>query len=150
MGGKRERERERETERQRERERGREREREIERERSGEREGFLPFCDSAILPSPIVHRPSSLVTNEIMREILIPEVTREVNEGKAFANLRQIYHSMILAVWYKQKMKNSLLHQVYIDQNKTKGIDVKDPAVTDRIYDQYLDSFKQEIGRAHV
>ena len=33
---------------------------------------------------------------------------------------------MILAVWYKQALKDSLLGQVYVDQNKTKGVDVED------------------------
>ena len=39
------------------------------------------------------------LNTEVIRDILIPEIEREVNEGEIFANLRQIYHSMILAAW---------------------------------------------------
>jgi len=68
----------------------------------------------------------SRFTNEIIREIIIPEIEKEVNFGKNFANLRQIYNAMILAAWYKNNLKETLLGQVYVDQNKTKGIEVED------------------------
>ena len=60
----------------------------------------------------------------IIREIVIPELTREVNENKNFAQLRQVYNSLILATWYKKKIKDSILTQVYEDRNKTAGIDI--------------------------
>ena len=81
----------------------------------------------------------------IIREILIPEIEREVNEGKNFANLRQIFHSMILAVWYKKTLKDSLLGKIYVDQNKTKGVDVEDREIHQKIYDQYLAAFKKGV-----
>jgi len=81
------------------------------------------------------------VSLEIVREILIPEIEREVNEGKTFANLRQIFNSMILATWYKQNLKESLLSQVYVNQNKLKGVELDDPSVNQAIYDQYLSHF---------
>jgi len=83
------------------------------------------------------------VSSQVVREVLIPEIEKEVNEGKNFANLRQIYNSMILAVWYKQALKESLLGQVYADKNKVKGVDVQDKTVVDQIYNQYLDAFKK-------
>ncbi|MCA9407699.1 MAG: UTP--glucose-1-phosphate uridylyltransferase [Candidatus Omnitrophica bacterium] len=82
------------------------------------------------------------VTSKIVREILIPELEKEVNEGKNFAQLRQIFNSMILATWYKKSLKESLLGQVYVDQNKIKGVDTEDPSVKDQLYQQYLESFK--------
>jgi len=74
------------------------------------------------------------VSEQIIREIIIPEIEREVNEGEHFAPLRQIYHSLILAKWYKETIKNSLLSKVYVDQNKTAGIDVDDKTIKDQIY----------------
>jgi len=82
------------------------------------------------------------IESEIIREILIPEIEKEVNTGKTFANLRQIYNSVILATWYKQNLKESLLGQVYVDQNKTKGIDIEDKQINAKIYNQYLEAFK--------
>ena len=76
---------------------------------------------------------------------MIPEIEKEVNVGKNFAALRQVYNSMILAVWYKQALKESLLGKVYVDQNKVKGVDLDDPQVKQKIYDQYLASFKKGV-----
>ncbi|NTV30048.1 MAG: HAD hydrolase-like protein, partial [Candidatus Omnitrophica bacterium] len=47
---------------------------------------------------------------------------KEVNEGANFAQLRQVYHSLILATWYKRKIKASLLGQAYVDRNKVVGL----------------------------
>ncbi len=88
---------------------------------------------------------NSSLSSELIKEIIIPEIEREVNEGKNFANLRQIYNSMILAIWYKQNLKQSLLGQVYADKNKVKGVDVEDKQVKQKIYDQYVKAFNQGV-----
>ena len=59
---------------------------------------------------------------QIIKEIVIPELTKEVNENKNFAQLRQVYNSLILATWYKKKIKDSILAQVYADQKKVVGV----------------------------
>ncbi|MCP3683332.1 MAG: hypothetical protein GY861_11645 [bacterium] len=80
-----------------------------------------------------------------MREVILPAIEKEVNQGKHFANLRQIYNAMIFAAWFKQSLKQSLLGQVYVDQQKTVGVDTQDKQINDKIYDQYLDAFKQGV-----
>ncbi|MFA5261917.1 MAG: hypothetical protein WC450_11880, partial [Candidatus Omnitrophota bacterium] len=85
------------------------------------------------------------VSSEVVREMLIPEIEKEVNQGETFANLRQIYNSMILAVWYKQNLQGSLLGQVYVNQNKTKGVDIADKQDNQKIYDQYVEAFKKGV-----
>jgi len=82
------------------------------------------------------------LTTQIVRELIIPELEREVNEGENFATLRQIFNSMILATWYKAALKESFLGKVYVNQNKTKGVEVKDKKIKEKIYEQYLKSFK--------
>jgi hypothetical protein len=83
------------------------------------------------------------VSSQVVRELLIPEIEKEINTGKNFANLRQIYNSMILATWYKKALKESLLGQVYANQNKSLGVDVEDKAIKQKIYQQYIEAFKQ-------
>ena len=100
--------------------------------------------DSAIRTTDDIEIISG-VSSEVIREVLIPEIEREVNEGKTFANLRQIYHSMILASWYKDVLQGGALGKIYIDQNKTKGVDVKDKEINQKIYDQYLTAFKKGV-----
>ncbi|MBF0532139.1 MAG: hypothetical protein HQL23_03475 [Candidatus Omnitrophica bacterium] len=82
---------------------------------------------------------------QIYRAIIIPAIEKEVNAGQNFANLRQIFNSMILATWYKINLKETLLGKVYVDQAKTKGINLNDPTVKDKIYQQYLSAFKQGV-----
>ncbi|MDP8212083.1 MAG: IS630 transposase-related protein [Candidatus Zapsychrus exili] len=111
-------------------------------------------------------------SSSIIKEIIIPAIEREVNEGEHFASLRQIYHSLILAKWYKQKVKNSILSQIYIDKNKVEGIKSSDViarrqsenqadvaishyeiasqnalAMTkpEDIYNQYMDAYKKGV-----
>lgn len=82
-------------------------------------------------------------TTEIIKQILIPAIEHEVNTGRNFAQLRQIYNSMILATWYKRRLKESLLGQLYVDKNKTKGIDLQDKEAKYKIYNQYLEAFRK-------
>jgi len=85
------------------------------------------------------------VLKQVIREILIPEIEREVNEGKNFANLRQIFNSMILATWYKKNLKESLLGQVYANKNKIAGIDLEDKNIKEKIYNQYVQAFEKGV-----
>lgn len=83
--------------------------------------------------------------SQIVREIVIPELTKEVNESKNFSQLRQIYNSLILAYWYKRKVKDSLLEQVYLNKNKVYGVNIDDPKEKDNIYRRYLQAFKKGV-----
>ncbi len=110
-------------------------------------EDYLSLQKNSKLSAASVQGSEKAKTNtigsEVIRSILIPEIEKEINQGKNFANLRQIYNSMILAVWYKQTLRNSLLGKVYMDQNKIKGVDLKDKQAKEKIYQQYLQSFKK-------
>ncbi len=82
---------------------------------------------------------------KIIREILLPAIEQEVNEGTNFAPLRQIYHSLILATWYKQNLRESILGKLYIGKNKVGGVDIDDKQTKEKIYTQYLAAFKQGV-----
>lgn len=90
-------------------------------------------------------RAISRTSSEILRGLILPEIEQEVNEGANFANLRQIYNAMILAVWYKQALKESLLAKLYVNRNETFGINPQDPQSKARIYQQYLAAFKKGV-----
>jgi hypothetical protein len=77
----------------------------------------------------------------IVRDLVIPEIEKEINTGQNFSVLRQIYHSLILAKWYKQTVTNSLLSLEYVDQNKILGVDADDPDLKDRIYEKYIQAY---------
>ncbi|VAX36803.1 hypothetical protein MNBD_UNCLBAC01-1307 [hydrothermal vent metagenome] len=85
------------------------------------------------------------LSSAVVRNVILPAIEKEVNEGEHFASLRQIYSALILATWYKQNLKKSLLGQVYSGKNKIKGIDIEDKQVKEKIYQQYLDAFKEGV-----
>ena len=85
------------------------------------------------------------VSGEIVRSVLLPEIEREVNSGRTFAKLRQIYHAMLLASWYKKRLKESFLGQIYVDKKRVEGIDIRDREINHKIYEQYVASFKKGV-----
>ncbi|MBF0387531.1 MAG: hypothetical protein HQL20_06710 [Candidatus Omnitrophica bacterium] len=83
------------------------------------------------------------IAKNILREIVIPVIEKEVNEGAHFAATRQAYNAMILATWFKKSLKDSLLGQAYADQDKSNGIAIADPQLAkEEIYNKYLEAFK--------
>ncbi len=90
------------------------------------------------------NRDVNALGSQIVREIILPALEKEVNEGKNFAMLRQVYSGMILAAWYKRALKESLLGQVYADKAKVNGVD-QDPKANEAIYQQYLKAFKKGV-----
>ncbi len=87
----------------------------------------------------------SSIGNQVIREIVLPAIEEEVNQGKNFAQLRQIYNSMILAVWFKNNLKQAFLNQVYTGRSKVNGVNVDDPSIKEKIYKQYLQAYKKGV-----
>ena len=93
----------------------------------------------------VSNQESTRIQTEILKDVLIPEIEREVNQGQNFVELRQIYNTVILASWYKSALKDSLIGQGYADQHKTGGLETSDPEAIQTIYNQYVQAFKQGV-----
>ncbi len=100
---------------------------------------------SSFIQATAPRRGSGLPYSIVLKQIILPSIEKEVNEGKAFSNLRQIFNSVILASWYKKALQKSLLAKVYVDQNKTSGIELKDKNKIRKIYNDYLQVFRKGI-----
>ncbi len=93
------------------------------------------------------------LSQQIIREVILPELEKEVNSGKNFANLRQIFNSIILSSWYKKNLKQALLNQAYADKSKINGIKSNDQRLNPQdagltptnIYEQYLKAYKKGV-----
>jgi len=83
--------------------------------------------------------------NQVVREIVLPAIEKEVNTGANFSTLRQIYNSMILAFWYKKNLQKALLNAVYTDQKKIAGVDLSDKRIKDKIYQEYISAYKKGV-----
>jgi len=81
----------------------------------------------------------------ILKQIIIPKIEKEINEGKNFYTLRQMYHSVILATWFKRNLKESVLGGKYVNKNKLKGIALKDLSDKEKIYNQYVQAYKSGL-----
>jgi hypothetical protein len=88
---------------------------------------------------------ASGISSQVVRDIVIPEIEKEVNNGKNFAPLRQIYDAMILAKWYKETIQNGLLDAVYTNKKKIAGVNMADPGVKELIYQRYLMAYKKGV-----
>ena len=93
----------------------------------------------------IKDKEANQLGSQIVREIIIPELVKEVNEGSNFAQLRQVYNSLILSTWYKKKIKDGILSRVYADKNKVAGVSNDDPFEKQKIYQQYLQAFEKGV-----
>ncbi|NTV29051.1 MAG: hypothetical protein HGA80_03105, partial [Candidatus Omnitrophica bacterium] len=86
------------------------------------------------------------LSKQIIREVIIPALEKEVNEGKNFAALRQVYNSLILAAWYKQKVVGSFQASplgFYLDRQKVTGVNIDDPKEAEKIWGRYVEAFKK-------
>ncbi len=106
---------------------------------------LVPVCAGGPPPQPPAPREDiNALGSQVVREVILPALEKEVNEGKNFAMLRQVYSGMILAAWYKRVLKESLLGKIYADKAKIKGID-QDPKNNQAIYQRYLQAFKKGV-----
>ncbi|NLE64964.1 MAG: hypothetical protein GX606_03495, partial [Elusimicrobia bacterium] len=103
------------------------------------REALLPGGSAGEGPA------SGKISTDIVREVIIPVIEQEINEGRNFAAVRQAYQAMILATWFKKTLREHLLSQVYTDRNKLSGIALDDAGDKDRIYEQYLAAYRRGV-----
>lgn len=45
-------------------------------------------------------------SSQLIRELIIPKLTKEINTSKRYASLRQVYYSLIMAQWFKARFRN--------------------------------------------
>ncbi len=93
-----------------------------------------------------VQPPASRIvalSSQIFRSTILPELEKKINQDKDFAPVRQIYDAAILAVWYKNALKDSLLGRIYADKSKVKGVETNVVGFKEDVYNQYLAAFKK-------
>ncbi len=91
------------------------------------------------------HKDFSDLSTMVMREIVLPQIEKEVNEGQNFAPLRQIFQSLILAKWYRETLTSSVLTRTYVNRNKILGVDLADKQIKGQIYEQYVKAYQKGV-----
>jgi hypothetical protein len=95
-------------------------------------------------PSDQAQKVNSL-SAMITQEVILPEIEKEINEGKNFVPLRQVFNALILATWYKKRLREGWISHQYVDQKKIMGIQDSREETTETIYDRYLQGLKQGV-----
>ncbi|MBF0619057.1 MAG: hypothetical protein HQL19_02695 [Candidatus Omnitrophica bacterium] len=85
------------------------------------------------------------LSKQLLRDVVVPAIEQEVNEGQNFAQLRQMVYTMVLAQWYQDVLKEGVLNKAYSGKNKVAGIDLSDPSNKQMIYEKYLDACKKGV-----
>jgi len=96
----------------------------------------------------------NLYSTQLIRELILPKLTQKVNSSKDYANLRQVYFSLILARWFKETYKgrfsggNSLLERTVpmtklIDSGDLTNLTSKEAWDKSTYFNAYQKSFKE-------
>ncbi|MFH1245351.1 MAG: hypothetical protein V1662_02610 [Candidatus Omnitrophota bacterium] len=81
------------------------------------------------------------IASQAMKKVILPIIEFRVNHSKDYARLRQIYHSLILAEYFKHKYwgKQSL-YESYINTCSLTGLESPEQWSKQAIFDSYVQS----------
>lgn len=81
-------------------------------------------------------------SSQLVRELIIPKLTREVNSSKRYSALRQVYYSLTLAQWFKNNFKDKRgAFASFINSNDLTGLGSKNSWNKDAYFQAYQRSF---------
>ncbi len=88
-------------------------------------------------------------STQLINAAIIPKLTYEVNTSKRYAPLRQVYYSLVLAQWFKQKYSSLVSARApvnsyidLIDSGNLANLTSKEPYDKQAYFKQYQKSFK--------
>ncbi|MDO8748222.1 MAG: hypothetical protein Q7J72_03780 [Candidatus Omnitrophota bacterium] len=85
-------------------------------------------------------------STQLIKELIIPKLTREINSSKRYASLRQVYYSLIFAQHFKKKFSQSTGENPYvklIDSRNLTNLTSKEPWDKRTYFNDYQKSFQQ-------
>lgn len=83
-------------------------------------------------------------SSQLIRETIIPKLTKEVNSSKRYASLRQVFFSLILSRWFKHKFAGtSGQYASLINTGNLKGLTSQNTWSKTTYFEEYKKSFAQ-------
>lgn len=80
----------------------------------------------------------------LIRRLILPDLTRELNSAERYAPLRQVYYSLILAQWFKSRYANQPGEfSKIIDSKVLSGLSSEEEWSTYTYFKEYEISFKE-------
>jgi len=81
-------------------------------------------------------------SSELMEELILPALNKRVNSSYTYADLRDVYQALILALWYKQNFSSQDALLQSVNFGILKELEDDYTFSPDEIYQEYLRSFK--------
>lgn len=83
-------------------------------------------------------------SSELIRKTIIPQLTKEVNNSKRYAELRQVYYSLILARWFKARFNGKTgQYASLINKKNLSGLTSTNQWSKSTYFNEYQRSFKE-------
>src|SRR3989338_2705067 len=83
-------------------------------------------------------------SSQLIRDLIIPKLTKEINTSQRYAPLRQVYYSLILAQWFKARFYGKGgLYAWLIDRRNLQGLTSKTSWSKTTYFNAYQQSFKE-------
>ena len=84
-------------------------------------------------------------SSELIQELILPKITREVNSSPKYAALRQAYYSLILAQWFKRRFYGAGgLYPYLINRMNLNGLTSQKSWSKDAYFKEYQRSFRDK------
>src|SRR3989338_7795354 len=81
-------------------------------------------------------------SSQLIRETIIPKLTKEVNSSQRYAKLRQVYYSLVLSRWFKMKYQGKPgEYPELIDRQNLTNLTSKQAWDKQAYFSQYQESF---------
>jgi hypothetical protein len=81
-------------------------------------------------------------SSQLIREKILPKLTKEINNAKRYAPLRQVYYSLILAQWFKARNSNkNTQYARFIDRRDLSNLQSKTPYSVNTYFTTYKENF---------
>ena len=84
------------------------------------------------------------VAKSSVEDLLLPDIKKDVNAGKNFNELRQIYNAVILATWFKAKFRKTF-YAGYMNKKKILGIDNVELQTREKVFILYKEAFEKGV-----
>ena len=83
-------------------------------------------------------------STQLIRELIIPKLTKEVNNAKRYAPLRQVFYSLIMARWFKSRFAGKQgTYPALIDKQDLNNLTSEESWTKDTYFQAYKKSFAE-------
>jgi|GEM_PF-5876140 len=83
-------------------------------------------------------------STRLIRELILPQLTKKVNSSRSYAALRQVFYSLVLAKWFKERFQGSQARYAdRIDTGDLSGLTSREAWSKDTYFQAYRKSFAE-------